>query len=549
MRVAILDCYVDEPACLGVPPYMSPYPRYMAGAVEDAGSQWTYSTIDDMRSGTERSSTIQGADLLVVLGGAVVPGKYLRSMPASMGEMERIARTASAVKVLGGPLARFGLDKGRLSRHFDHLSTGDVDALVHDLLTGTYSGPRARSMDEWDRWAEMGAAAAACHPDHPEPLMAEIETYRGCVRYRSGGCSFCTEPLYGKPIFREQSAIAREVGALASQGVRNFSLGGQSCFYSYKASGVGDTETPTPSPAEVGSLLSSVRKAAPGLRVLHLDNANPAVIASHPEEAAEVTRLIVQHCTPGNTVAFGLESADPAVRESNNLNATPEQVMASVELLNRHGAGRGVNGMPAFLPGINFVAGLEGESKETYGLNLQLLREILDRGLLLRRINIRQVSPIRRGFGGLDKKAFRRFKGAVRSEIDGPMLGRLVPDWTVLKDLYIEVRIGSVTYCRQVGSYPLLVGIPYELDTGRFIDCVVISRGYRSITGIQHPFPINTAPMSAITSLPGIGKKRAARIVRARPFEGMDGFRAAVDGSADLRDLEGAFSFATDGPV
>ena len=33
LKVTILDGYIDEPACLGVPPYISPYPRYIAGAI------------------------------------------------------------------------------------------------------------------------------------------------------------------------------------------------------------------------------------------------------------------------------------------------------------------------------------------------------------------------------------------------------------------------------------------------------------------------------------------------------------------------------------
>ena len=37
-RFLILDCYVDEPACLGVPPFVSPYPRYIYGALIDAGT-------------------------------------------------------------------------------------------------------------------------------------------------------------------------------------------------------------------------------------------------------------------------------------------------------------------------------------------------------------------------------------------------------------------------------------------------------------------------------------------------------------------------------
>jgi hypothetical protein len=38
------------------------------------------------------------------------------------------------------------------------------------------------------------------HPDFPHPLIAEIETYTGCVRYVNGGCLFCLEPREGKPL-------------------------------------------------------------------------------------------------------------------------------------------------------------------------------------------------------------------------------------------------------------------------------------------------------------------------------------------------------------
>ena len=50
--VTILDGYIDEPACLGVPPYLSPYPRYIAGALLDFDPSLplNYLTIDRIRS-------------------------------------------------------------------------------------------------------------------------------------------------------------------------------------------------------------------------------------------------------------------------------------------------------------------------------------------------------------------------------------------------------------------------------------------------------------------------------------------------------------------
>jgi radical SAM superfamily enzyme with C-terminal helix-hairpin-helix motif len=50
VRIAILDGYCDEPSLLGVPPYISPYPRLLAGAVEEAGHGWHYITADEARA-------------------------------------------------------------------------------------------------------------------------------------------------------------------------------------------------------------------------------------------------------------------------------------------------------------------------------------------------------------------------------------------------------------------------------------------------------------------------------------------------------------------
>ena len=46
MKYTILDCYTDEPAGLGVPPYLGTYPRYVAGYLNE---DITYLTIDDLR--------------------------------------------------------------------------------------------------------------------------------------------------------------------------------------------------------------------------------------------------------------------------------------------------------------------------------------------------------------------------------------------------------------------------------------------------------------------------------------------------------------------
>jgi radical SAM superfamily enzyme with C-terminal helix-hairpin-helix motif len=515
MKITILDGYVDEPSCLGVPPYISPYPRSAAGAALSEGASVEYLTIDQVRTGRK----LPAADLLVVIGGTAVPGKYLRGAPASKREIIEIGKRTNSPRMLGGPIASYFADD-ELRQSFDHIVSRDVEAAVYEFVRSGRFVDRYRSLDEFDDWSIRGAGICRAHPDYFGPLIAEIQTYRGCVRYCSGGCSFCIEPLFGDVMFRNPDSIIAEAKALGEAGVRNLRIGGQSCFVSYMAEGVGSSEVPRPSPGMIEYLLRGVKENARP-EVLHLDNANPAVIAAHPEESARIFESIVEHCTSGNVLALGLESADPEVRMLNNLNATPEETITAIEIMNRIGARIGPTGLPFLLPGLNFLFGLRGETPRTYEHNREFLKEIMKRGLLLRRINIRQVIASRPGFKPQkpDRLRFLSFKDWVRKEIDRPILERMLPPGTILRNVYLELREGNVTFGRQVGSYPLLVGIPYKCELRRFVDVMITSHGYRSVTGVQYPLDINTAPMAALSALPRIGEKRARRIVLARPIK------------------------------
>ena len=528
MKVVILDGYVDEPSNFGVPPYISPYPRYVAGAVRDAGHGWEYVTIDRVRSGHPLNG-----DLLVLISGPIVPGKYLRSLPISEKEIVHHANAFAGPKVFGGPLARFRYYDEPLIEPFDWVALRDLDATVYDRLTTGEWTHRDKTMEEWDRWALLGADVISAHPDFPEPLTVELDTSKGCVRYINKGCSFCIEPMYGKPKFRDVEGILSEVQRLASLGAVNFRLGGQADFFSYQAVGLGSSPTPSINVLAIRELLEGIRDAAPNLRVLHTDNGDPAMMVAHPDEATAALQDLVRLSSPGNILSFGLESADPRVTEANNLNIDADGCLEAIRMVNAVGRDRGESGMPRLLPGLNFVAGLDGETKKTFDLNLAFLKRLLAEDLWVRRINIRQVRPVRREFEptGLYHE-FRRFKETVRTAIDHEMLRRVVPEGTILRDVYLEIQDGHVTYGRQIGTYPILVGLPYDMAQNRFIDACVVSHGQRSLTAVEYPLDVNRAPLAALSALPGIGAKRAARIVRARPFPSWPSFAASLDDPA-----------------
>ena len=542
LDLTIVDGYVDEPAHFGVPPYISTYPRFAAGAAVDAGvdpDAITYHTIDELRDEKSKYRDVIEADLFVYVGGMTVPGNYVGGTPAEPDEVKELAWAADGTSVMGGPV-RFGVGEAneggtetkRQNLDYDFLAMADIEAAVYDLVHGGLEGfeDRYRDNDELDRWARKGAFVIEQHPDHPDYLICELETSRGCP-YR---CSFCTEPMYGDPSFRSPASVVGEVDGLADHGARHFRLGRQADILAYG----GDGEAPNPEALE--ALYAGVHDAVPNLGTLHLDNMNPVTITEYPERSREGIRIIAEHNTPGDTAAFGLESADPVVQEENNLLVTAEECLEAVRIVNEEGGWRpgeepgsgpsvdpNADRLPKLLPGINLVHGLAGERAETFEHNKQFLRDVYEAGLMVRRINIRQVMA----FEGTEmadtgasiaedhKKRFKKYKREVREEIDNPMLKRVAPPGTVLPNVYLEYHKDGKTFGRQLGTYALLVGLPGERELGRTVDVVVTDHGFRSVSGVPYPLDINSASMNELRALPGIGKQRAGNIVVDRPYD------------------------------
>ncbi len=516
MLISILDGYTDEPSRLGVPPFIAGYPRYIAGAVISAGHDVEYITIDQLRKGRTPSS-----ELLFIISNANVPGKYLRGTPISERELLQIRKDF----------------KGQVHVWSSLDAKGDPDALAYDILTNEYEKPRRRTLKEWKNWSEAGASMLEQHPDFPQPAIMEMDMSFGCPRYVTGGCSFCPEIGFGQPVFRPIADIISEMQALVKQGATNFRLGGQSCLFTYMTEELGE-DAPRPNVKALKELFEKIGQLD-GIEILHTDNANPGIMASHPEDTREILESLVKVCTGGNLLSMGMESADPAVIKANNLNATPDQVMSAIRMVNDIGGERADNGMPKLLPGLNLVAGLEGETVDTFDLNFKFLKEVLDEGLMLRRINIRQVASTRKNFGPSRlKKDFIRFKNLVREEIDAPMLKKVIPTGTILRNVYMETNRGKRSFGRQIGTYPILVGMEYEVELERSLDLRIVSHGQRSITGIEHPFDINKAKMQALASLPGIGKKRAARIIRSRPYGSIEELEKVIEDPLVMEGLE-----------
>ncbi len=569
LRVVLIDGYVDEPTCLGVPPYISPYPRYLAGAIWDAAPSAciTYLTIDQLRTSQMRADALEHADLIIVIAGMAVPGRYLSGFPVSPRELVTILGPLPApLKLLCGPAARYGFgmrggkqttDTNLVHKVFDLIVTGDGECVLTALLTNHHSidsvDPSQCRIDahEIASYAVKGAKIVTQHPFFPHYLITELETYRGCPRSIVGGCSFCSEPRKGAPDFRPVADIVDEVAALYQEGIRHFRLGNQPCIFSYMAHDAEHKEFPRPNPDALHHLFAGIRRVAPALCTLHVDNANPGIIARYPDEARAIAKTIVQHHTPGDVAAFGVESVDPEVIKHNNLKASADEVYAAITLLNEVGATRGRNGMPELLPGLNFVFGLKGETNDTFAQDYAFLKRLLDDNLLVRRINLRQLIPLpdtplyAEGVKLITKHkhAFKHFKHQVQETIERPLLQRLLPPQTVLTDVYTEKHDGKLTLGRQVGSYPLLIGIPGVYPLQQFMNVAVVDYGYRSVTAVPSPVQVNTVPRETLEALPGVGKKRAIRILANRPYASTQHFLSSLDDASVGRQLVPYLSF------
>ncbi|MFH0874409.1 MAG: radical SAM protein [archaeon] len=479
MHYTILDCYTDEPSGLGVPPFLGTYPRYIYGKLLLEGNSVSYITIDDMRflqrykeKSEDKAKTniwiynrtrdikpiISKTDVFIVISGVHVPGKYLSAIPGTLREVIDLIKDLPCKKILTGPAAtEFGtsVEGGKFAERQD-LSI--FEEVIPDYV------------HNYSEIAKASVAGAKIIDEIPYHVIAEIETARGCKK--SVPCSFCTEPLKNCFEKRNPKDIVDEVIALNKKGIKHFRLGKQSDFFTI------DT-------TDMEYILKTIR-ASCDIETLHIDNCDPAMATE------EKIKLIVKYCTEGNVAALGVETFDCVVVKANFLNSNPAMALKAIRLINKYGSAKGENGMPKFLPGINIIFGLINESRNTHVENMKYFSSILDEGLLLRRINIRQVAiykgtAIEKTAGNKfikkNKKYYWKWRHEIRQKIDNPMLARLAPIGAILKKVRMEVHDGNTTFGRQVGTYPLIIGVTKKLELKKEYNIKVTGHMLRSITG------------------------------------------------------------------
>ncbi len=550
MNILILDFYVDEPACFGVPPYLSPYCRYVAGALVYSGifeEEIDYLTVDAWR----RNQKLLNKDYSVIflIAGTTVPGKYLGGKIGTVKEVLEFLDIQKNIDphceiIIGGPIRYADLEiQKEIIKRGGILIKGDIEKYaeliaknrnIYENIKKTFYNtkypifPLKRNYDDVNHYAYYGAFLTKKHPNFPY-IILELETYRGCTR--DVFCSFCTEAFYGKPTFRSLEGILKEVSQLYSMGNRYFRLGRQADILTYLPfMNEYKNSFPRPNPESLKRLYSGIREVAPKLKLLHLDNVNPGLISTFPKESKEIIKIICEYNTPGDTAAMGIESVDPIVIQKNDLKCTKEEAIKAIEIVNEYGSIR-KDGLPILLPGLNFIHGLEGETEKTFEYNYKFLKEILERGLLIRRINIRQVMVYRKT--KLDRmyknknrkkieKIYNRFlyyRDLIRKEMDHKFLKLNFPKKTIIKEVILEQENAGFYLGRPLGSYPITVKIPkddYKAKESfiekKPIDCIVTGWEERSVRGLSYPLNFSLMGLKALESVPDITREKAYEI-------------------------------------
>ena len=562
LKALLLDGYVDEPACFGVPPYISPYVRYTYGVLVDNNYEIRYETADSWRNADDKGIAVKESNIIVIIAGMTVPGRYRGGSPLTLTEIKQLANMPrKGVLFLGGPISHgYSLRGGTkaIELHLDGVDCfcrGDIEAVLGNFLkTGEIDPYKKRTYDhDFSLWARLGAEVVKKHPWYPW-IIAEMELSRGCDRLK-GHCSFCSEGTIRKYDERPINCISLEIKALSQCGVKAFRLGRCANILAY--GGAVKDKGMVPNHIAIEKLYSSIREHAPDLKVLHTDNCNPLSIVNYPDESARALEKISMYNTEGDVLSLGLENLDPKVIKLNNLKVDYEGALFAVKLINQIGNyTKRPKGLPTLLPGLNFLYGLPGEDRESLNINRKFLEELINSGLSVRRINIRQVINLGNTYlsqiiknhpSKIKNKDFRQWKEWVRKEVDTVFLSRVVPAGTIIKDVKIEEISGTICYGRTLGSYPLLVGVIAEgVEVGEVLPEVLITgHGRRSVTGIPCPLKINTCTLATYEALPGIGKSRAKRLVLKRPFGNFEEIRSALDDPSLLEPYKDSIDFST----
>jgi len=558
-KVVVVDGFTDFPFSLGVPPFMSPEVRYVAGACwdKDENTRVIYATLDDLRTG-RKSSLLDGTDLVFAYAGVKEASPFLR--PSNGGEIAQVSEIKDIVdyvayldcpKILGGPyvLARNGKIDGKLG--FDVVVTGDISKYAHELLAeagriGGVDPSLQRTNQDVASYSIHGAGLAIQSAGYPSFLSCAVELYRGCPSASLGGCSFCHETRYTTVDYRPVQDVLAEISKLAELGCENVVLECP-CFFSYFSSPTEDGQVKLDH-AAIEKLLEGARSVAPDLKGLHIANANPGAIVGDPEESTKILKAILANCSDGNFPNLRVITFDDDVQLQNNTTATMDQSRKAIDILGESGRARGPSGLPRILPAIELVYGLPGERQRSLDANLRSLRELANAGLI-RGVIARPVVALP-GTPVSKRDDLARTEGMENHLKELQMVNRtaearLVEPGQLVREVYTYKALNGSAMAKKVGVNPLDILVHGVSQVSLVQDIRITPSMNAGLEALAQPLAPKTVSRELLRLIPDMTEERIDQFMRSRP-EQSEQFCQLFDDPVAARRAASYFEFKAD---
>lgn len=467
-KTVILDCYTDEPSGYGARPYLGTHQIHLAQALSYKHEPFSYLTIDDLRFANGEQETentnirilnktknaansidiINNAEIIYIVMGCFVEYEYFSCVPPTINEVYELLKNSSAQKILFYVL---GVDnnicdeykRSNLAQIMDKVCIGNTYRFVLEN-----SSSDNFLIPNYDLLQKISNQPVDIIEQLNYPILAEIETGTGC---NTPTCSYCIEAKrHIRPTYREPQIIVNQIKTLYNCGVRHFRLGRQPNFFHYQYNSI----------EKLHELLAGIREQCPDIETLHIDNVNMnSVVEPHGKD---FVKLVVKYCTDGNVSPFGIESFDDDVRKSTRIYGKSDKIIKAIEIINEYGTEIGKNGFPKFLPGINLMHGLPGQTEKTHHINMAFLEDIYNKNLQTHRLFYRYMTPSEGTItinNDRDLQYYNQCKQEIMQDFVMPMQKRVYPSGRILKSFREVIVKNGTSILRTLGTCSIKIMI------------------------------------------------------------------------------------------
>ena len=169
------------------------------------------------------------------------------------------------------------------------------------------------------------------------------------------------------------------------------------------------------------------------------------------------------------------------MRKATHIYGGADKIIKAIEIINEYGAEIGKNGFPKFLPGINLMHGLPGQTEKTHEINIEFLNKIYQNRLQTHRLFYRYMTPAEGIISSQIKEDFdyyNKCKNEIMQNFVIPMQKYVYPKGRQLRGFREVVFENGDSFLRTLGTCSIKVMIenkkliPYDTYNIQILDTI-----------------------------------------------------------------------------